>query len=339
MAATGSWIPAFQSLRLHSKRKRLGRLLGIGLHETVGVIVCLWWWALDEAEDGDLSRFSDMDVADGADWTGDAAAFVTALTEAGFLSADRQLVNWSGYVGRLISQRQAKREADRLRQQRYRQSINDRPGPPGRDLRQTHDPDERESSVTDGAVTGADAVTHATVTRESALNNTVPDKTIPEGASPPAGAPPPNGAAPPPSPEPPDELRAFDERLRRMPGYNPSVDFYRIVLEKYSHLDLREQAFLMAEWQADPQRNKKRRKGTTLFVMSWLKREVEKPAFTARAAGRQNGHAASALVVEQPPDPRPPAERWPGVMLLEDDDESPDDVGSDGPFGGDDERS
>jgi hypothetical protein len=332
MAASGSWIPAFQSLRLHSKRKRLGRLLGIGLHETVGVIICLWWWALDEAENGDLSRFSDMDVADGADWTGDASAFVTALTEAGFLSEDRRLANWSGYVGRLISQREARREADRVRQQRYRQSLSERPGPPGSDLRQSHVPDERDSGVTDGDVTVDGGVTHATVTRESALNNTVPDRRVPEGATPP------DGGAPPPPPEPPDELREFDERLRRMPGYSPSVDFYRIVLEKYSHLDLKEQAFLMTEWQADPQRNKKRRKGTTLFVTSWLKREVEKPAFTARSAGRQNGHAASALVVEQPPDPRPPAERWPGAMLLEDEDEPPDEFGLDGPFGGDDGR-
>ena len=332
MAASGSWIPAFQSLRLHSKRKRLGRLLGIGLHETVGVIICLWWWALDEAENGDLSRFSDMDVADGADWTGDASAFVKALTEAGFLSDDRQLVNWSGYVGRLISQREARREADRLRQQRYRQSLTDRPRPAGSDLRQTHATDERDSGATDRDVTGDGDVTHATVTRESALNKTVPDRRVPEGAAPPAGG------APPPPPVPPDELREFDERLRRMPGYNPSVDFYRIVLEKYSHLDLKEQAFLMTEWQADPQRNKKRRKGTTLFVTSWLKREVEKPAFTARAASRQNGHAASTLVGDQPPDPRPPAERWPGAMLLEDEDEPPDELGLDTAFGGDDGR-
>jgi hypothetical protein len=310
----GNWIPSCQSLRSHSKRKRLSRRLDIGLHETVGLLICLWWWAIDEAEDGDLTRFSDQDIADGADWQGDADELIAALVDAGFLSEDRLLVNWWKYVGKLLEGRNYKREVDRARQERWRRDQAARLAAAEGNAGVT-----RDSDVTDDIVTGDSPSSHAAADRDSQEGERDASGEV---AEPPA-APPPKAPV-----EPPEELREFDERLQKMPGYNPSADFYRIVLEKYRHLDLNEQAFLMAEWQADPNRNKKKRKGTTLFVVNWLKGALrDSPIqFAARAGGARNGHAGAAMVADAPP------ESWDGALLL--DDEPPLDIDLDDAFGG-----
>jgi hypothetical protein len=316
-ASVGSWIPACQSLRSHSKRKRVSRRLGIGLHETAGLLVCLWWWALDEADNGDLARFSNQDIADGADWEGDADELIAALVDAGFMLESRTLVNWGKYVGKLVDKRNAKRDADRVRQDRYRKDLRERVA--GMD---GHAGVTRDSDVIDDVVTGDSPASQAAVTRDSQEQGE--GEALSERPAPTTKAP----------PEPPEELREFDARLQVMPGYNPSTDFYRLVLEKYSRLDLNEQAFLMAQWQGDPQRNKKKRKGTTLFVVSWLKRELtEAPIrFAARTPTHRNGHAGGAVA-----EAVPVAEAWDGAMLLDEDEPPPEFL--DEAFGGTDGRA
>jgi hypothetical protein len=316
----GNWIPSCQSLRSHSKRKRLSRQLDIGLHETVGLLICLWWWAIDEAEDGDLTRFSDQDIADGADWDGDADKLVAALVDAGFMTETRVLVNWWKYVGKLLEGRNYRREVDRARQERWRRDQAARLA-----AAESNGGVTRDRDVTDDVVTGDSPASHAAAARDSLEG----ERDAPSEAADPPAAPPPKAPA-----EPPEELREFDSRLRAMPGYNPSADFYRLVLEKYSRLDLNEQAFLMAQWQGDPQRNKKKRKGTTLFVVSWLKRELaDAPIqFAAHAGGARNGRVGGAMVADAP------AEAWDGALLL-DDDEPPPGIDLDDAFGGTDARA
>lgn len=88
----------------------------------VGHLHFLWWWAVDYAEDGDLSQYDAFDVADAAGWDGDPDTFIDALVvcgpgeDSGFLDADKHLHDWSDYAGKLISQREANRE----RQRRFR---------------------------------------------------------------------------------------------------------------------------------------------------------------------------------------------------------------------------
>lgn len=125
------WIESHQHLRLHPKTRRAARLLGISRPALIGHLQCLWWWALDHAEDGDLSRFDALDIAEAADWDGDETALVDALTNcgpggsAGFLEGGGvvsdptrglkaeglALHNWWTYAGKLI----ARRERDRVR--------------------------------------------------------------------------------------------------------------------------------------------------------------------------------------------------------------------------------
>ena len=116
-----AWIESHQELARHPKTRRLARLLSCCLPQAVGHLQFLWWWALDYAPDGDLSAFTDEDIAEAVMWEGDAD-MCAALTSSGFLDDDRRIHNWADYTGRLISTRVANRAAslDRTHQRRAR---------------------------------------------------------------------------------------------------------------------------------------------------------------------------------------------------------------------------
>ena len=119
-----AWIESNQELGRHPKTKKLARRLSTKLPETVGHLHYLWWWALDFADDGDLSRFESADIADAAMWEGDTDEFVEALIYAGFIEKTPEggllIHDWDDYAGKLIDRRKAdarrkseKRAADR----------------------------------------------------------------------------------------------------------------------------------------------------------------------------------------------------------------------------------
>ena len=136
------WIESHQSLRGHPKVRRAAGALGVSVPVVVGHLHHLWWWALDHAEDGDLSRFDSTDIAIGADWAGDPDKFVAALTDcgpggtAGFLelgglvgdpsnqvrAVHTRLHDWWDYAGKLIARRIADRA--RSRAKRAKSPIN-----------------------------------------------------------------------------------------------------------------------------------------------------------------------------------------------------------------------
>jgi hypothetical protein len=125
-----AWIESHQSLGRHPKTKRLARQLGIGKPQAIGHLHYLWWWALDYAQNGDLSGYSDEDIAEAAEWEGDPHEFVTALREcginagAGFLDAEEAtLHDWMDYAGKLIERR--KSDAARKRNERKADGTSD----------------------------------------------------------------------------------------------------------------------------------------------------------------------------------------------------------------------
>ncbi|TDA68003.1 MAG: HNH endonuclease [Clostridia bacterium] len=104
-----AWIESHQTLGQHPKTRRLARCLGISLPAAVGHLHYLWWWALDYARDGDLSKFEPEDIAGAALWEGDATAFIEALVKTGFVDRDEEglaIHDWGDYAGRLIEQRE-----------------------------------------------------------------------------------------------------------------------------------------------------------------------------------------------------------------------------------------
>jgi hypothetical protein len=114
-----AWLQSHQELRSHPKTIKAARLLGVSLPTMVGHLHLLWWWALDHAPDGDLSRFDAEDVAMAAQYEGNADALLTALRECGpgisngFLTVDKKLHDWSEYGGKYGRRvEQAKKAAD-----------------------------------------------------------------------------------------------------------------------------------------------------------------------------------------------------------------------------------
>lgn len=114
-----AWIESHQALRDHPKVARLCRLLDCSRREAVGMLHLLWWWALDNAEDGDVSDYDSLDLALAADWEGDPEVFVKALLTCGpgrrdgFLEDDGDrlvLHDWWEYAGKLVARRRLDRE-------------------------------------------------------------------------------------------------------------------------------------------------------------------------------------------------------------------------------------
>lgn len=136
MANVANYVQVAETLIDHPKTTRAMRALRINRMQVVGHLVAMWNWALKNAPDGDLSRFSVRDISDAARFTdpddfeeeadGAARRFVEALQECrtsesghGFLGVvDGRLVihDWQEYGGKLLAKRED--NAQRKRQQR-----------------------------------------------------------------------------------------------------------------------------------------------------------------------------------------------------------------------------
>lgn len=113
-----AWIESHQSLAAHPKTKRLARRLGVPVPQAIGHLHLLWWWAIDYAPSGDLSRFEDADIADAVLWEGDAGWLVAALVDAGFIDG-KVIHDWDEYTGRLLDRREANAERKRMSRARH----------------------------------------------------------------------------------------------------------------------------------------------------------------------------------------------------------------------------
>lgn len=156
-----SWIESHQELARHPKTKRLARVLQEPEVAVIGRLHCLWWWALDYADDGDLSRMDASDIADACQWDGDAEAFIAAMVQVRFLDQDSdglRIHDWDDYAGRLVEKRRQNVE----RVKRWRADNETR---------------------TNGTVTNNQ---HAHVTHNESVGYTatVPDPTVPNSTGP-----------------------------------------------------------------------------------------------------------------------------------------------------------
>jgi hypothetical protein len=120
MGVSSMWIESHETLGAHPKTRKLAHLLGVSKVTAIGHLHVFWWWALNYAQDGDLSRWDVLDIAIGAEWDGDPDLFVDAMTKAGFLEDDGLIIHdWHDYAGKLIARRKA--NAERMRQARAEQ--------------------------------------------------------------------------------------------------------------------------------------------------------------------------------------------------------------------------
>lgn len=116
-----AWIESHQSLGTHRKLLALCEALHIDRARAVGMLHFLWWWALDNAPDGDITCISDKVLATASLWKGSPTLWVQTLREVGLVDEDttsRRLHNWDDYAGKLI--------AKRLSNQRYQREHRER---------------------------------------------------------------------------------------------------------------------------------------------------------------------------------------------------------------------
>jgi hypothetical protein len=205
---------------------------------------------VDYAADGDLSGYTDEDIADATLWEGDAGDLVAALTAAGFLDADRHIHDWADYAGRLLEKRRQDAERKRL-------SRGQRP------------PSPTVPSPSNGHPRDVQRTARVTGPNRTGPNQTLPDRTGPETRD--------ERAAAADAPTPPEALRAFDQLLQRAPGYEPSPEFYEKVLERYRGVDLSEEALKLVGWLAAPPQRRAKRTANTATILNWLKRAGDPP--------------------------------------------------------------
>lgn len=109
-----AWIELHQAVWTHRKTFAFAEALGLDADTAVAKLARLWSWALDNAPDGDCSSLSDAVIAYGANWVGEPAQFVQALSESGYLDADRKLHDWEEYGGKLNYRKLANRNRAKL---------------------------------------------------------------------------------------------------------------------------------------------------------------------------------------------------------------------------------
>jgi hypothetical protein len=157
------WIESHQELGRHPKTKRFARLMSISLPAAIGHLHYLWWWSLDYAQDGDLSRYTPGDIAEASYWEGDSDELLNALIEAGFVDRNEGLIcihDWDVYGGKLLQQKVSSRE----RMKKWRTESRSQKRDPG--ISHGYDGDVKAPDAERyGDVTRNERVTNANVTR------------------------------------------------------------------------------------------------------------------------------------------------------------------------------
>lgn len=172
-----AWIEAHQELADHPKIYKLGKLLRIDDENApIGLLLRLWWWAMDYAPDGSLERYDADDLARATHWKGEPEELLEALIGAGWIDRGPeglQIHDWYQYAGRLMEQREIKREQGRARQQRFKER-HQKPAPDGA---------PEEAPEDNAEITRYSRVSNApTVPNSTEQNTTKPEKEKPAAA-------------------------------------------------------------------------------------------------------------------------------------------------------------
>ncbi len=117
-----AWIESHQTLREHPKVLRLAAELQITRAQTIGHLHMLWWWCMDYAPNGDVSKFGPQELAIASDWRGDPVTLCNALVTNGWLEGSK-LHDWESFSWRfqeMQTKKHFEREATRLRVRNWR---------------------------------------------------------------------------------------------------------------------------------------------------------------------------------------------------------------------------
>lgn len=108
-----AWIESHTVLIRHRKLIETARELRISPAYLVGHLHVLWHAALEQAEDGDLSSWSDEFIAEAACYPGDAPQFVRLLQKHRWLDG-KMIHDWVDYAGLYLTKRYNVNNRERL---------------------------------------------------------------------------------------------------------------------------------------------------------------------------------------------------------------------------------
>lgn len=125
MAEPRGWVPIAQNIWWNPKVKQAAAdLTGGDVEKLVGHLARLWAWALDQAEDGDLSHISDRDLIRVMNLpTRPQERLRKTLTNARLITQEGRINGWEEWVGNLLDKRARDRARKRAERERRRSNI------------------------------------------------------------------------------------------------------------------------------------------------------------------------------------------------------------------------
>ncbi len=108
------WIESHSVLVRHRKLKEFARELKIKPVTAMGHLHALWHTAIEQAEDGDLSKWSEGAICDAAQWEGSEKEFLEAVLSSGFMDTGYLLHDWLDYAGRYLTSKYKTSNHERL---------------------------------------------------------------------------------------------------------------------------------------------------------------------------------------------------------------------------------
>lgn len=80
----------------------------------MGHLHALWHTAIEQAEDGDLSKWTAGSIADAAAWEGSEQEFLDASLRSGFMDEGQLLHDWLDYAGKYLTSKYKTSNRERL---------------------------------------------------------------------------------------------------------------------------------------------------------------------------------------------------------------------------------
>lgn len=121
-----AWIELHHNIRNNRKTYKLMAALKISKPQAVGMLALLWTWALESAEDGDITDFPASAIAGVVEWKKGADRLLEALIDAGWIDRDKDsgqltIHDWDEYTWRYFDKLEQTREQTRKRVREYRE--------------------------------------------------------------------------------------------------------------------------------------------------------------------------------------------------------------------------
>ena len=108
-----AWIELHTSLRNHPKVIMLSTQLGVEKVAVIGHLICLWTWAMEYTEDGDLSRYEPAVIESACEWKGKSGTFYSALLGK-FIDSDHFIHDWWDYAGKYLTSKYRTHQENKL---------------------------------------------------------------------------------------------------------------------------------------------------------------------------------------------------------------------------------